>query len=185
MIRYVLPLGLFLALAALLWQPLGRAPSALPSPLVDRPVPTFNLATLPGTPSALGAGQPGTASFGPAQLRGKVWMLNVWASWCAACRDEHPLLVDLSRTHSVPIVGLNYQDDPARGLDWLRHHGNPYQVTAQDADGRVGMDLGVYGVPETFVIDKQGLIRLRHAGPITPDVLQRTLLPLLESLEKG
>ena len=184
MIRYMLPLALFIALAALLWQPLGRAPSALPSPLVNQPVPAFTLATLPDDRAAMAATTPNT-SFSPAQLHGRVWMLNVWASWCAACRDEHPLLVDLSRSRQLPIVGLNYQDDPLKGQAWLRQHGNPYQVTAQDVDGRAGMELGVYGVPETFVIDKQGRIRLRHAGPITPQVLQQSLLPLIAELERG
>jgi cytochrome c biogenesis protein CcmG/thiol:disulfide interchange protein DsbE len=185
MIRHLLPLGLFLATAALLWQPLGRAPSGLPSPLVDRPMPAFSLAPLPGADADMAQASASAQAFSPAQLKGRVWMLNVWASWCASCRDEHPLLVDLSRTRSAAIVGLNYQDDPQRGLAWLARHGNPYQATAQDIDGRVGMDLGVYGVPETFVIDKQGRIRLRHAGPITPEVLQQTLLPLLDSLERG
>lgn len=185
MLRYFLPLGIFLALAAMLWQPLGRAPTALPSPLVDHPVPRFNLAPLPADLPRAGTGTATPAPFNPAQMQGRVWMLNVWASWCAACREEHPLLVDLSRSHSVPIVGLNYQDDPAKGRAWLNHHGDPYLTTAQDVDGRVGMDLGVYGVPETFVIDKQGRIRLRHAGPITPQVLQDSLLPLIAELERG
>lgn len=184
MIRYLIPLGLFVGLAALLWQPLGQPPSALPSPLVNRPVPAFTLATLPADPAAADASK-ASRPFSPAQLQGRVWMLNVWASWCAACRDEHPLLVELSKTRQVPIVGLNYQDDPQRGRAWLAQHGNPYQVTAQDGDGRAGMELGVYGVPETFIIDKQGRIRLRHAGPITPQVLEQSLLPLLAELEKG
>lgn len=186
MIRHLLPLGLFLAMAALLWQPLGRAPTALPSPLVNRPVPDFALPALPDT-TGTGTATPATPPSGPispAQYKGRVWLLNVWASWCAACRDEHPLLVDLSRTQRVPIVGLNYQDEPLRGRAWLDQHGNPYRATAQDVDGRAGMDLGVYGVPETFVIDQQGRIRLRHAGPITPQVLQQTLLPLIDALER-
>ena len=116
-------------------------------------------------------------------MRGKVWLLNVWASWCVSCRVEHPLLVEMSKRHVVPIVGLNYKDKRDDGKQWLAKLGNPYAVSAFDVDGLVGIDYGVYGVPETFVIDKQGVIRYKQIGPITPEALEKTILPLVKKLE--
>jgi cytochrome c biogenesis protein CcmG/thiol:disulfide interchange protein DsbE len=115
-------------------------------------------------------------------MKGKVWMLNVWASWCASCRVEHPLLVELARSRVVPIVGLNYKDRREDALPWLAKHGDPYAMSAWDIDGRVGIDYGVYGAPETFVIDKQGVIRHKQIGPITPEALEKVILPLLKKL---
>ena len=115
-------------------------------------------------------------------LRGKVWILNVWASWCVACRQEHPLLVAYAKSSQVPIYGLNYKDEPAAGLKWLADFGNPYTASLADRDGRVGIDFGVYGVPETFVIDGEGVIRYKHIGPLTPEVLRDTIDPLLKQL---
>jgi cytochrome c biogenesis protein CcmG/thiol:disulfide interchange protein DsbE len=115
-------------------------------------------------------------------MLGKVWLLNVWASWCVACRDEHPTLLALSKARVVPIVGLNYKDTRPEGLGWLNQFGNPYDVSAFDRDGRVGIDFGVYGVPETFVIDKRGVIRMKHIGPLTPEVIQTRIAPLVKEL---
>lgn len=174
--RYLLPLGLFLALASTLALGLKRPePDSLPSPLVGKPAPAFTLAQLDD------AGK----SFSPSQLKGQVWLLNVWASWCTSCRKEHPVLLDLARQGAVPIIGFNYQDQREAGSQWLRQHGNPYRLTAFDADGRVGMDLGVIGVPETFVIDKQGRIRYKLAGPLTPDIMKGKILPLIAELQRG
>ena len=111
-------------------------------------------------------------------------MLNVWASWCVSCREEHPVLLKYARLHQVPLVGLDYKDDPEAGRKWVDQYGNPYTLTAMDQDGRVGIDYGVYGVPETYVIDRNGVIRYKQIGPITADALQKTLLPLLEELQK-
>jgi cytochrome c biogenesis protein CcmG/thiol:disulfide interchange protein DsbE len=115
-------------------------------------------------------------------MLGKVWLLNVWASWCVSCREEHPVLVEFSKQGVVPIIGLNYKDVRQDGNDWLATLGNPYQVSAFDNTGRVGIDFGVYGVPETFVIDKQGVIRDKQTGPVTPEIIQNKLLPLIKKL---
>lgn len=174
--RYLLPLGLFLALASTLALGLKRPdPQAIPSPLVGKPVPAFSLTQL-DDPQKL---------VTPSQFKGQVWVLNVWASWCTSCRKEHPVLLDFAQKNTVPLIGFNYQDQRDAGNQWLTQHGNPYKLTAFDADGRVGMDLGVIGVPETFVIDKKGQIRFKHAGPVTPDVLNKTLLPLIKELQRG
>jgi cytochrome c biogenesis protein CcmG/thiol:disulfide interchange protein DsbE len=118
-------------------------------------------------------------------MKGKVWLLNVWASWCVACREEHPLLVELARAKIVPIVGLDYKDDPAAGIQWLRQHGDPYDLSVVDRDGAVGIDYGVYGVPETFLIDKAGVIRYKHIGPVTAQALEKKIIPLVRELQKS
>ena len=115
---------------------------------------------------------------------GKVWLLNVWASWCVACRDEHPLLVQLANSGIVPIYGLNYKDERTTALQWLKRYGDPYTISIVDPDGRVGIDYGVYGVPETYVIDKKGIIRHKQIGPVTVDSLQKTIIPLIIELQK-
>ena len=172
-LKFVVPLALFLALAVFFAVGLTRDPRTVPSPFIDKPAPAFRLEQLH---------QP-TLAFTPGEMKGKVWMLNVWASWCASCRIEHPLLVELARSKAVPIVGLNYKDKRDDGLQWLVKHGNPYALSAYDLDGKVGIDWGVYGVPETFVIDKQGMIRYKQIGPITPEALEKKLLPLIRKLE--
>jgi cytochrome c biogenesis protein CcmG/thiol:disulfide interchange protein DsbE len=175
-LKSILPLALFAGLSLTLWLGLRHGPSeALPSALVGKPAPPISLPRL---------AEP-DQRFSPLELKGQVWLLNVWASWCQACREEHPLLLNLSQQKLLPIVGLNYQDQREPGLRWLSEHGDPYRFTAVDADGRAGIELGVYGVPETFLIDKQGRIRLRHAGPLTPEVLQQRILPLVKELERG
>jgi cytochrome c biogenesis protein CcmG/thiol:disulfide interchange protein DsbE len=148
-------------------------PREVPSPLIDKPAPAFQLARLDDP----------AQSVRLEDLRGQVWLLNVWASWCVACLQEHPLLVEFSRSGSVPIYGLNYKDKPDAAAAWLGKHGNPYTLSIVDADGRVGIDYGVYGVPETFVIDKQGVIRYKHIGPVTPEVLNDKIIPLVRALQ--
>lgn len=171
--RFVWPLVVFAALVALLGAGLMKNPREVPSPLVGRSAPAFSLPTLADPAQQLG----------PQQLRGQVWVLNVWASWCVACEAEHPVLVDMARRNEVMLVGLNYKDRREAALVWLSRHGNPYRTSLLDADGRVGLDLGVYGVPETYVIDRDGVIRLKLTGAVTPELVQGTLLPLIRQLE--
>src|SRR5258706_9550829 len=171
-LKYGLPLLVFLLLAGFLALGLTHDPREVPSPFIDKPAPAFRLEQL----------HDAAASFKPEDMKGKVWLLNVWASWCVSCRIEHPLLVDMSKKQLVPIVGLNYKDKRNEGMQWLARFGNPYSLSAFDVDGRVGIDYGVYGVPETFVIDKQGVIRYKQIGPITPEALEKTILPLIRRL---
>ena len=177
--RYLIPLGLFLVLAAFLAIGLNLKPREVPSPLVGKPAPAFALPLLPV------AGEAKTASFGPADMKGKVWLLNVWASWCVSCREEHPLLLAFAKTGQAPLVGLNYKDKDADAQRWLAQFGNPYVKSAVDADGRVGIDYGVYGVPETYVIDKAGMIRFKQIGPVTAEVLNERIVPLLRELQRS
>jgi cytochrome c biogenesis protein CcmG/thiol:disulfide interchange protein DsbE len=116
------------------------------------------------------------------QLLGRAYVLNVWASWCGPCREEHPHILELARTQAAPVIGLNYKDQRADAQAWLRQFRDPYELSLSDLDGRVGIDFGVYGVPETFVIDKQGIIRFKHVGPVTPEVVRARILPLLKEL---
>lgn len=175
LLRYGLPLGVFLVLIVLLAIGLNLNPREVPSPLIDKPAPAFELPQL-HTPER---------TFTPASMQGKVWILNVWASWCAACREEHPLFVDLAKRGLVPLVGLNYKDQRQDALAWLKRLGDPYQLSVVDLNGRVGIDYGVYGVPETYVIDKQGVIRYKRIGPVTPEILQTKILPLVSQLDRG
>src|SRR6185295_4040412 len=154
---------------------LSRDPREVPSPLIGKPAPACVLKQL---------AEP-TKTLGPADLKGNVWLLNVWASWCVSCREEHPLLVELGRAKIVPLVGLAYKDDPAAGLRWLRDNGDPYSVSVIDRDGAVGLDWGVYGVPETFVVDKSGTIRYKQIGPLTAEALETKILPLIRELQKS
>ncbi|HRD95646.1 MAG TPA: DsbE family thiol:disulfide interchange protein [Rubrivivax sp.] len=171
--RLFIPLVLFVGLGTLLGVGLKLKPREVPSPFIDKPAPAFKLPQLSNA----------KADFDPAQMKGQVWLLNVWASWCAPCREEHPLLVDAARANAVPVVGLNYKDDPRAADEWLRKLGDPYQAIAVDRDGRVSIDYGVYGVPETFVIDREGVVRLKHIGPLTPEVWQRQVWPLVQRLQ--
>jgi cytochrome c biogenesis protein CcmG/thiol:disulfide interchange protein DsbE len=172
-LKYLVPLALFGAVVGFLGMGLGLNPREVPSPLIGKPAPGFTLARLDDT----------TQKISREDLLGKVWMLNVWASWCAPCREEHPLVIDIARRGLVPVYGLNYKDTAAAANTWLTRLGNPYTATLVDADGRVGIDFGVYGVPETFIIDKQGVVRMKHTGPITPDVLRTRIEPLLKELQ--
>ena len=173
--QLLIPLGIFVVICAFLLVGLWRDPREVPSPLIGKPAPTFTLAQL-HEPSK---------TLGPADLQGQVWLLNVWASWCVACREEHPLLVELAKAKILPIVGLDYKDESTAGVRWLTQNGDPYSVSVVDRDGRVGIDWGVYGVPETFVIDKTGTIRYKQIGPITPDALEKKILPLIRELQKS
>lgn len=173
--RFLLPLAGFVVLVAFLGIGLTLNPREVPSPLIDRPVPAFRLAQL---------AQP-DLGFSHKDMLGQVWLLNVWASWCVSCREEHPLLVELSRTRVVPVIGLNYKDKPPEARAWLRQFGDPYVLSATDLDGRVGIDFGVYGVPETFVIDRAGVIRYKQIGPLTPESLEKKILPLVRQLQKS
>ena len=173
MMRYALPLGAFLVLLAFLGIGLRLKPGELPSPLIGKPAPAFELPQLHSPQS----------NFSPRDMQGRVWILNVWASWCVSCREEHPVLVALARSKTVPLLGLNYKDPRDDALRWLKQFGDPYDLSAADVEGRVGIDYGVYGVPETYVIDKAGTIRYKHIGPVTGEVLQTTILPLVKELQ--
>ena len=193
--KFLVPLLLFFGLAGFLAFGLTLNPREVPSALIDKPVPAFKLARLD---------EP-AQTFVPEQMRGEVWLLNVWASWCVACRQEHPVLVRMAQQKLVPIVGLNYKEVRgdgeinARGMApevenamaierarrWLASHGDPYQLSVLDIDGRVGIDFGVYGVPETFLIDREGRIRYKHIGPITPEALRDVLLPKIEEVRRA
>ncbi|QKS28976.1 MAG: DsbE family thiol:disulfide interchange protein [Candidatus Accumulibacter similis] len=192
--RFLWPLIGFGVLVVLLAVGLNLNPRDVPSPLVGKPAPAFALARLDAP----------ERQFSPKEMLGKVWLLNVWASWCVSCRQEHPVLVELAKRQSVPLVGLNYKEVRGDGaidsskLDaasekrmvieraggWLARHGDPYALSVLDIDGRVGIDYGVYGVPETYVIDKAGIIRMKHTGPVTPDILAGKILPLLGELDR-
>jgi cytochrome c biogenesis protein CcmG/thiol:disulfide interchange protein DsbE len=174
MLKYLIPLALFLVLVVFLAIGLTRNPQELPSALIDKPAPTFRLPQLK---------QP-DRTFSAADMRGKVWMLNVWASWCVACRDEHPFLFEYQKSGAVPIYGLNYKDRPEDALGWLGELGDPYLLSAVDLDGRVAIDYGVYGAPESYIIDKSGTIRLKHVGPVMPDVWEKKILPLVQELNR-
>src|ERR1051325_3689224 len=167
--RYIL-LAVFLALVVLLGVGLQLNPREVPSPLIGKPAPAFQLPLLH---------EPGK-TFSPADMRGRVWMLNVWASWCVSCREEHPVILELSKSGIVPIYGLDYKDQESEAKRWLSQFGNPYKLSAVDAKGQVGIDYGVYGVPETYVIDKRGVIRYKQIGPVTPQVLENKVLPLVK-----
>ena len=174
-LRLLLPLGVFVVIVAFLWMGLSRDPREVPSPLVDLPAPAFQLAQLHASDKQLST----------ADMKGQVWLLNVWASWCVSCRVEHPLLLELAKANVVPLIGLNYKDKGDDGRAWLTRHGDPYRLSVVDADGRVGIDWGVYGVPETFVVDKHGIIRYKHIGPVTVEALQKKIIPLVRELQKA
>ena len=174
MIRFILPLVAFLVLVGFLAKGLFLNPHEVPSPLIDKPAPMFSLPQLADP----------AKKFSPADMKGKVWLLNVWASWCESCKDEHPVLLELSARHLVPIYGLDYKDKPGDAQAWLDEAGNPYTLVAQDASGRVGINYGVYGVPETYVIDKHGTIRYKLIGPMTLENLKGIILPMVHKLEQ-
>ncbi len=192
--KFLWPLIGFVVLVVLLAVGLNLNPRDVPSPLVGKPAPAFSLPQL-GAPDR---------TFSPKDMLGQVWLLNVWSTWCVSCRQEHPVLVELAKRKTVPLIGLNYKElrgdggvdmdkvDPAsekalaeqRAAGWLSKHGDPYTLTAMDLDGRAGIDYGVYGVPETYLIDKAGIIRMKHTGPISPDIFSGKILPLVGELSK-
>lgn len=173
--RRWLPLLAFLALLLLLAAGLQRDPRELPSALLGKPLPAFSLASV----------EDASRRVDSQSLRGQPWMLNVWASWCSACLQEHPALTAFAATGVVPVIGLNHKDGLPEARRWLQQHGSAWQTSAHDPTGTLGMELGVYGVPETFIIDGQGRVRLRHAGPLTEEVLRKRVLPLLQELQHG
>ena len=192
--RFLWPLIGFAVLVVLLAVGLNLNPRDVPSPLVGKPAPLFSLARLDAPEQV----------FSPKDMLGKVWLLNVWSTWCVSCRQEHPVLVEMAKSTMVTLVGLNYKEVRGDGeLDadkiapeaelklalqrtkaWLSKYGNPYKLSVLDLDGRVGIDYGVYGVPETYLIDKAGVIRMKHTGPISPDVFSGKILPLVAELSK-
>ena len=170
--KYIIPLIIFVALGLLLAYGLNLDPRRIPSPLIGKPLPAFSLSTVADPARKVSRDD----------LQGRVYLLSVWASWCVACREEHPLLNELTRRKAVTIIGLNYKDNREDALRWLGVLGNPYELSLSDQDGRLGIDLGVYGVPETFVIDKKGVIRYKQIGPMTPEVWEQKLAPLIKEL---
>jgi cytochrome c biogenesis protein CcmG/thiol:disulfide interchange protein DsbE len=166
-------LGIFIALVALLAIGLQLNPREVPSPLIGKPAPAFELPLLTEPDKR----------FSEKQMLGKVWMLNVWASWCPPCLAEHPVVTRISQSGLVPVVGLNYKDQREEALPWLKRNGDPYQLVVFDPNGRIGIDYGVYGVPETYVIDRQGVIRYKQIGPLTADVVQKKIEPLVKELQ--
>jgi cytochrome c biogenesis protein CcmG/thiol:disulfide interchange protein DsbE len=175
-LRYAVPIALFAVIAAFLLlglQP-GRDPREIPSPLIGKPAPSFALPVL-ARPEA---------TWAPESMRGQVWLLNVWASWCVPCLVEHPVLLQLARDRVLPIVGFNYKDEPKAASAWLAKHGNPFVEVVADRAGSVAFDYGVYGVPETFLIDRGGAIRFKHVGPLTPEVVAGRLMPLIRELSR-
>lgn len=174
MVRYLVPLIIFVVLAGFLYVGLGLKPREVPSPFIDKPAPEFQLQNLHSM----------NELFSNNDMKGQVWLLNVWASWCVACRQEHPILVEMARRGEVPLYGLNYKDAPTKARRWLEEHGDPYKLSVVDYEGKVGIDYGVYGVPETFIIDKQGLIRHKVIGPISVPELQNCVMPVVRELKK-
>jgi cytochrome c biogenesis protein CcmG/thiol:disulfide interchange protein DsbE len=171
--RYLAPLAFFVVLVVFFLVGLKRDPREVPSPLIDKPAPAFRLPQLHASEKQLS----------DQDMRGQVWLLNVWASWCVTCLQEHPLFVEFAKEKMAPIVGLNHKDTHDAALAWLQQRGDPYDVSIVDADGRVSIDYGVYGVPETFVIDKQGIVRYKHIGAVTPEALRETIIPLIKKLQ--
>ena len=167
------PFLVFMVLAIFLYVGLGLNPHEVPSPLINKPAPAFILSQLHDP----------AKQFSTQDMKGKVWLINVWASWCVSCREEHPILMDLARRNVLPIIGLDYKDKNEDGEAWLRNGGDPYTLVATDKEGRVGIDYGVYGVPETYLIDKQGVIRYKQIGAVTHQSLQEKILPLIAELQ--
>ena len=173
--KFLIPLLLFIVLVVFLAIGLNRDPHEVPSPLIGKAAPVFEISQLGEI----------NKSFSPASMKGQVWILNVWASWCVACREEHPVLVELAKSQVAPLIGLDYKDKREDALAMLAKQGNPYLLSAFDADGRVGINYGVYGVPETYIIDQLGVIRFKHIGPITIDLLNQKIFPLVSELKKS
>ncbi|PYS70511.1 MAG: DsbE family thiol:disulfide interchange protein [Acidobacteria bacterium] len=171
--KYLLiPLVLFIGLVAFLMIGLHRDPHEVPSPLINKSAPDFQLQQLNEPAKTISA----------KEMRGKVWLLNFWGTWCVACREEHPILVKYSKTNAVPIYGVDYKDDRTAAMQMLAEEGDPYTMTLSDPEGRTSIDYGVYGAPESYLIDKQGVIRFKQIGPITDEVWNNKILPLAKQL---
>lgn len=171
-LRFILPLAVFAVLVAFLARGLQRDPRELPSPLIGRAAPAFDAPLVADAARRLSA----------ADMRGQVWVLNVWASWCVACRQEHEVVRAFAGTAGVPVIGLNYKDRADAARLWLQRLGDPYAASLHDPQGRIGIDWGVYGVPETFVVDREGVVRLKITGPLTGEVVRTRIEPLLRAL---
>jgi len=171
--KFLLPLAVLIVVVGFLGVGLRLNPREVPSPLIGKAAPPFTLPVL-HTPAK---------TVSNTDLKGQVWILNVWASWCVSCRDEHPVLVELARQKVVPIVGLNYKDKSDDAKAWLKQFGDPYVMSLVDANGQIGIDYGVYGVPETYLIDRDGIIRYKKIGPVTPDTVREKILPLVKQLK--
>jgi cytochrome c biogenesis protein CcmG/thiol:disulfide interchange protein DsbE len=173
-LKFLIPAAVFAVIVGFLLVGLSRDPREIPSPLIGKPAPEFRLPLLDRPDEA----------WSPSQLRGQVWLLNVWASWCVPCLVEHPVLLRMARDASLPIVGFNYKDERSAATAWLGKHGNPFRQVVADRSGAAAFDYGVYGVPESFLIDRDGRIRFKHVGPLTPEVVERKLLPLVRELSR-
>ena len=173
-LRWFIPLAVFLVLVVFMAAGLRHDPREVPSPLIGKPAPAFELPLL---------NQP-DKSFSQKDMLGTVWVMNVWASWCPPCLVEHPVVSEFARSGIAPVVGLNYKDAREDALPWLKRNGDPFKVTVFDAAGRIAIDYGVYGVPETYVIDRKGIIRYKRVGPLTPEIVQKKVRPLIEELSK-
>lgn len=173
-LKLFIPLMIFVVLAAFFWRGLSLDPTDMPSALIDRPMPVFSLPTVNDASKVVSE----------SDLKGEVTLLNVWATWCISCRVEHPYLVELAE-QGVKIVGVNYKDDVQEAQKWLKNLHNPYAYSIVDADGRLGIDLGVFGAPETYVLDRQGVIRYKHVGVIDNKVWTEQIKPIVDALEKG
>lgn len=170
----LIPLVLFIGLVAFLLVGLNRDPHEVPSPLINKPAPDFKLSQL----------REPNKTFSPQEMRGKVWVLNFWGTWCVACREEHPLLLEYSKTGPVPIYGVDYKDDRTAAMQMIEEEGDPYVLSVSDPDGRISIDYGVYGAPESYLIDRDGVIRFKQIGPITQDVWQKEILPRAKQLSQ-
>ena len=171
--RFLIPFGLFVVVVGFLAVGLTLNPRELPSPLVGKAAPEFSLPQLHDQEKIISSND----------LKGKVWLLNFWASWCGGCKEEHPVLIHLAQSGAVPVYGMDYKDQRSEALAWLKEWGNPYPIVAVDEAGRVGINYGVYGVPETYVIDKAGVIRYKQIGPLREDILEKKILPLVRELQ--
>jgi len=171
--KALLPLFAFLILAVFLGIGLTKDPRKLPSPFIGKAAPAFTLPQLHALDK----------TFSPKDMLGKVWILNVWASWCVSCRAEHHVLNSMINKHNVNLMGLNYKDTVVDARRWLSRYGNPYKLSVSDVEGLAGIEWGVYGVPETFVIDKKGIVRLKHTGPVTENDISNEIIPLIKLLD--
>jgi cytochrome c biogenesis protein CcmG, thiol:disulfide interchange protein DsbE len=172
--KFLIPLAIFFIVAGFLFKGLYLDPHEVPSPLVGKSAPVFQAPLLGEVDK----------TFNSTEMKGQVWLLNVWASWCGACREEHPVLMEMAKNRNIATYGLDYKDTDSDAQAVLASNGNPYRANFTDVEGKIGIDYGVYGVPETYVIDKAGVIRYKQIGPITDEILSTKILPLLNELEK-
>ena len=173
-LKFLIPLVVFLGVSIFLFKGLSLNPREVPSPLIDKPAPSFSLPLLHESDNALSTDD----------MRGQVWLLNVFASWCGPCLEEHPIIVDFSERGVIPVLGLNYKDNPVNAKRWLERHGDSYSRVVVDIDGRSGLDYGVYGVPESFLIDGDGIIRYKKIGPLSQADIEADILPLIDKYKR-